>query len=700
MKGFTAEEVIDLSDQFSSDYAANISNGLASIEFANCENQWDRTVVSERALDGKESLTFPLITRTLNKLKAEYDKLQFSLSLSELESSQFSHDEISAYKALFNSFISSDEAVSKFSDTWSKGIEFGYTFMEVTFGRENENSLNLVPKLKYKADPTIAFWANDGEKKTKIDCSYAGYRMNVSDETLKSECPKISKSKKIKLMGEEGNDVVYFWRRAQDTCFYIEMDGGEYIREDLVDMSDPEQYDRVSRNELGLPNKKEGSRTCVYFSLIVNGKTFIKDSPWPTSHIPLPYWHGRTEWTKSATNGASNQKASAMTKPITYSLMGAQKVHNYAWSQVATNLKSQNSRTFILNPDHVQSELQKINAQNLNNASGPVILGTGSQTPGQVNQPMIIDAPETAQTLLEVIRMSAGEMDDLVGAVMEEELSDSVSVSGVALDKITKNRGLKQTNPTLIKAQVEYLSDVALLVQEMMPNICNNRLPTGKVLNDISKLIESYSYKITVSPTDEMQTQSSLQAMSAFYQLPPTEDVAATKHLFAYQLPIQRKDEFIKLITANMDPLLMSYQDGEISQQQYAQQKQQQAQQGAMMQQQQMQQQLQAQNIMAQAEQVKSSAIQYNAESKRMKDIADAQNDNDKIQADLVKYGGKQQLDIAQHQLSVDQHSLDIIKESAAQFQSMQDQNNNQGQQPPPPQAQNQQGISANDAAQ
>jgi hypothetical protein len=51
MKGFTAEEVIDLSDQFSSDYAANISNGLASIEFANCENQWDRTVVSERALD-------------------------------------------------------------------------------------------------------------------------------------------------------------------------------------------------------------------------------------------------------------------------------------------------------------------------------------------------------------------------------------------------------------------------------------------------------------------------------------------------------------------------------------------------------------------------------------------------------------------------------------------------------------------------
>lgn len=704
MKSPTFIKIDENYQEWIQSYQPNIDLGTQMIEFTNCGNQWDSAVVGGRKTDGKESMTFSLCLRAQKKIKSQFDQLQFSLNLfSNNQSDEEAQKESMAFKLLFNHFVLNDNMNRAFSDAWKKCVDFGYSFIEISYKRDNDYTLDLSPDVIAHEDPSIAFWDMRGSKTTKIDGNFCGLRFTVSDEELSLKMPDV----KIKMKNK--NDVIRYWFRRKEQVMYYLMQGGQYRREDLVDLNDPMEEGKIQRDSFGVKIVQYDYISCIYYMVLVNGIIVKKPIKYPTKDLPLVYHPGLTVWSKKNPN-AQESCGEYKTSPYTYAMKDAQVIHNYAWSQAATILKGVTGRKYLFSAQHMQNELSKNYARNINKIDGGAVFGADKE--GRTIPVQVVDPVELPSSLLQIIQLSKQEIDEIAGSFIDSEQTDTTIVSGVALDKITKNMSMPAINSNLIAAHKDFLDDSALLIQQMLPEICttersisinkednsqqeiiiNKRLDTGKIINNIKSLRDNYNYRIQVSPTDEMQNETSIKAIATYYALPSTPDVMSTKDLFIEQLPIKKKDEFIRRIKAQMDQKLLAYSEGALGKDEYIKLVQEQQAQMQKMQQMQMQQELQANNVIAMAEKMKADAMQFNEETKRMKAMADTQNDNAKLEVDLTKYGGDAQLKRAQHILAVDQHNLDIQKEANAQFNAIQEQNQAM-------QAQQQQGVAGNDGA-
>lgn len=665
-QNITAEKIQEKFQAWNSAYNDNNNRGEVGAAFVFAGEQWDSGVPEDRLSKNKESLTLNQAKKYQDKFISQMKQLEFELNVFPMQNN-LATEELATFRMLFKSSLMSRKTKDAFSKAIENCASFGYAFAEVNFCRDDNETLNSSPCINIYNDQTIAFWDLQAQSPTKIDGRYCGLRNKVSKGTLVSKYPKLANRQYI----HDENIVIDYWYREEEPAQYIKLKSGVYKRTDLLTAEDKKNvfYDDKQQTDV-----KDGTKPCIYFMRTCNNKVILKPEEFPTDDLPLVYHPALTYYLHKKW----------MTFPYTYALQGAQKLHNYIYSQIATISKSCAGQKIILSPSHIQNEEQKFYAQNFLGIEGAVILG---QEPGQ-REIQVINSPELPASLLQFAPQTSQEMDQISGASMDSQMSDQAVVSGKALSLITHN--MTVINTGIISSHILFINDVCKLMKQMLPRVIteertmllkvddstteavtvNEHLPSGLIKNNIKDVANIFQYEIDCGPTTEMQRENTMKSLEFIYNAPfQNPDYQITKDILIRNLPIPDSAEIEKRLRTTIDPMIIKYGQGKISEDEFmAYQKQ--AKQQAMQQQMQMR----MQDPIAKAEDNKASAMQYDAETKRMSAASKAATDNAKVNVDMVKVAGSSQLQEAQHAIDVSRLQLEQNAEQRAGDQQQHDQ--------------------------
>lgn len=705
----------DVDKQFSSwlsYYSENNSRARECIAFAWAGEQWIEGIVSSRTADNKESLVFNHCIRLMKRLKAQSREVEFSLNLSPLNQKyQDNPGETAAFRIVTNDIMLNNDMKSKFSYALDKAADYGYAVAEVNYEREDDETLNSYPVVRIHEDPSMAFWDKNAPDMFKVKGRFCGLRRLLNRQEIVSKYENLDDQQWIK---NSNNVVIDYWFRSYREANFILLKSGVYKREDLLTIDDLENsateedgFDNEDNSQS--PNKskikrmpliKKANVSCIYFKRFCNDRVIQKATLFPSDDLPLVYHPAFRIWIP---------EKGERTYPYIYHMMGSQKLHNYTLSQAATMAKNVTGDKWFFKEEHVETVDQQNIAKKINRLEGGMIFGGDPATirresPGEISQSLMVLAQQSKQ-----------EIDEMAGAMTDAQTTDQVVISGVALDKVTHNMGIINTD--VIGIHTQFVNQVGRIFKQMIPRLyteqrtlvvfqddgsaetitINEPIGTGEIKNNIKDINNNFEYEIVAGPSSVMQKENTLKYLTGFYQISPqlfdlTGDIAMR------MLDTPEAGELERRVATKIDQNLIKYSQGLISEAEFmqAQAKAQQQQQQQQMQQMQMDPQGQSMLGMAKAETAKAQASQYDSETKRFTAHANAQvdlrkveNDNQKLQIQLAALLQKtqneqsqKQIDLLRAHMDANQQMIDAItsqQEMAAQ-QSEQDVNQDQPQ--------------------
>jgi hypothetical protein len=662
--------------------------GKEMISFITKGEQWKGSQTSDRYIQGKESLTFNICWKEMRKIKAQIKDIEFGLNAfpKNKEAAQ-NVQETNAFSLLMDNIILEKSVVRKLSETFEKCVDFGYAFGQVDFRRVSNNNLSLYPVYVDHKDPTMGFWDLNAYTKTKIDGKFAGIKRVLTYDDLRAK--GYSKKTLSRCNATpKGNIVVDYWFRQVTTKEFVLLNTGEYKRRDKLTFEDKQNL--MTRARLSMLRKsdesyedcplvKDGNVECIYFKRICNWVNLENPKQFPTETLlPLPYHPSCTHWTYDNPD---------FTIPFGYHLEGAQQLYNYLNSQIATQAKQCTGDKYFFGPEHVETDSQLEGARQINKREGGFAFG------GDITKIRREKPSELSMSLIQMAQTMKQVVDEISGAQIDQQNAQNVVISGVAMDKITKN--MQILNEEAFADHVIYVQDVGRIFAEMMPNvvteqrtmvmkmkdgtgqpvIINEELGTGELGNDISNINNKFEIEVTASPAGDMEEENVVRMLGPLIQQNPQ---LLSQFGDIYFRNVKSKDsmELSLRILANIDPNLVKFSQGLMTQDEFAQAQQQQKQQ--QMQQQMQQQAMMAQNdpqyksavAMAQSEHEKAQAAQKNADTNRIKAlgdiIADESDRNLRLAETLIKANKAQAdhaVDTVHAQLAVNDQMVNKMRE-------------------------------------
>jgi hypothetical protein len=149
------------------------------------------------------------------------------------------------------------------------------------------------------------------------------------------------------------------------------MKGGVYRRVDLLTESD--ELMKATEEDLEDLQKRlrkaklqlvKSSPVCkIMFKRTCGTRVITEPEEFPTDDLPLYYHPAFTVWTPEGYR----------TYPLTYILKGAQELHNFINSQLATAVKNSNSTKWFLDPKNIPSAEDIDRAKSLNMKEGAFV---------------------------------------------------------------------------------------------------------------------------------------------------------------------------------------------------------------------------------------------------------------------------------------------------------------------------------------
>lgn len=684
--------------------------------------QGKATVFTDRANSNKESLIFNISAKQIKRASAQLMETEFALNLSPAnENAQNNVQESNAFRKVLSTIMLSDDNINKLVTCGDKCIKFGYSFLEINFEKRGKEDLCLWPVFRLHNDPTIAFWDKNSNHPTRIDGRFCGMKKIASKEEIYEKLWYINKKALDSCVHKDDNEVYYYWFREYQKAKYRLLKNGKYKKSDCIRFEDNEvlatkedaeyifdnlsEEEKYAQNNKPSPLEKVDQVSCIYFQIFMNEKSIMQPKMFPTDELPLVYHFGLTEW-----DGNNSMRSI----PLIEFLRDPQKLHNYIQSQIATIAKNSSSDKWIFNADHLLNDTQKEEAREINSREGAFLFG-GDTTLIRRERP-----GELPTTLMQMAQMSKQEIDEIGGAMIDAQQSDATVISGVAIDKITHNIGL--LNLFFLGNHINFVNTVGCIVRQMIPRIIteertviakskdgsgeaivvNKDMGTGDIQNNIKDINNNFEYSLTPGPNSPMEKENTRKALQEFMVINP-QSAALIGDIYMRNLPTQDAAELERRITAKMDPNLIKFGRGELSEQQYqaASQQQQQQQQQMQMQAYKADPQYQAAHEMAISDSKKGDAMQADAATKRLavieqektkrfKIVTDAKNNIDKIQVQLEELKQKsglessaQQIDLIEKNLRAMQMVLDA-QQNDSQSEDMQDNTAPQPQAPPP----------------
>lgn len=631
-------------------YRNNNERGARYIRFALAGDQWEQNVIASRTRQNKESLTFNHCRNSLRQGKRQLKEIDFSINIMPAnEEVQQDTAQSTAFRLLSESIVLGKGIMTNNDLAAEKMMEYGYSFLEVSFEEENANTLNQVPITRFHKDPSIAGWDLKASHPCKIDGDFCYLKKKLTKRELFGKYPKLRKNKKLDINKKE-NIVVDYWYRSREPAEYVLLSTGSYKRIDLLTSDDKKK--RMSQEEASsheafnnLPSGslelvRESHISKIYFKRFLNKEVIEEERLYPTDDLPLAYHPGLTFW---------HPELGDFTSPFIENLEGAQKLHNYIQSQIATQAKNCSGDKWIFGKQHIISAQQRKNARDINKVEG------GLEFAGDTNSIRREPSAQISESLIATAQLTMTEIDELSGARADTQNAQQQVLSGKAIDKLTHSQD--SLNVDIEKAHILFVDTVAKLIGQMIPRlvteertivaknkdgsgqliVINQLLPTGEIKNNVKDIFSNFSNEIIGSPSSTMENENTVRYLSQIYQISPSF-FEVTKDIYMRSLKSKDAGELERRAAATIDPNLISYSQGMMSQQDFQNHQQQQ-------QQQQMQQQLQisqmnpeAQNkrSLAEAHHRKAAVAEQDAITKRLQVLTKMQHEQDKLKVSYV----------------------------------------------------------------
>lgn len=662
----------DQVEDWESCFKENNSRGKEMIKFISCGEQWESGVAERRRNAGKESLTLNVCRKELNRLLAQNSEIEFSLDVHPTSrESQDNVEESHIFSLLLNNIVLTKKIREDITETFDKSAQYGYAFGQVTYGIINNEDRCLYPIYIAHKDPSIGFWDKNALTRTKIDGRFCGIKRMLSKQDLRLKVPDINE-KKCKVTNEDNEVIDYFFRHEFDAEFRLLM-SGRYKRVDLLTIDDENNFMTKRRlAELKYSGDIDqdyelvitGKIDKICFKRICNGVDVSLPIEFPTLDLPLPYHGSFSIWSPDKPT---------FTIPYGYELKGAQKLLNYINSQIATQVKNSSSTKWLMKPEHVKTPEQILMAKEINNREGAIVLGGDIST--------IIEKPpaQVSPTLIQMSQSLKLIMDDINGQMVDPKNTDQTVLSGEALDKITKN--MRLMNDKSLAIHVDYFNDVSRLIGQMIPNIITEERPivvkkmdgssetimvneytgTGQLRNNIKDLRNKFDYVLKSGASEQMQKQNTEKTLLTAYQINP-QLFNETADIFFRNSDCKDAGELSRRAAAKIDPSLIKYSQGEITESQYRQAQQQQQQQAMQDKAQSIQfdPQYQATVAATAAEHRKADAFQKDSDTKRIKVLGDLINNEQKNEVAFANSLVSNHAAESDHAIALAESSLNI----------------------------------------
>lgn len=683
MKKISIKKINEQARLWESSFCSNNDRGRRFVRFAVAGDQWDANVPEKRAIANKESLTFNLCLKHLKMAKAQSKEIEYTVDISPMnDMAQENVEESSAFMMLIQSIVLSNNMLNTFSSCFDRCLEFGYSFVEINYERENFETLNCVPVVRLHKDQSIAFWDKNCVHPQKIDGRYCGLKRRVSKSEVMTKYKKLRD--KIKL-DDTNNVMIDYWYRDYFDVPFVLLKSGVYKRKDFLSDDDmnnlmAEEDKREMEDGKKIPLERMAPVCKIYFCRYLNDIPLEGPKEFPTDDLPLAFNDALTYW---------HPDEGEFTMPLAYPLEGAQKLHNYANSQLATQAKNCSSDKWIFGHEHVSTQTEIESAQKINTYEGGLIFGGNTQTIRREK------GSDLSPSMVQFSQFIKSEIDEIGGSMGNVANPQQTVLSGEAMDKITKN--MNAINMDLIAKQSVFVNTCGRLIKQMIPKIIteertilikkqdgsgqaltvNQALPTGEIKNNIKDINNNYYYEIKSGPSSTMEKENTVKYLAEMYSIDPNL-LKTTGDIYVRCLQTPYAGEIERRLSATMDVNLIKFSQGEITfdeynkleQQQQQQQFQQQLQQAAQMNK--VNPQASAANTMAAAEHKKANATLMNAQTQYHKMLNEAIGNNEKLKLQyaeaMIKNQGQQgdhYLEMVRNSLMANQQTIDALKHAA-----------------------------------
>lgn len=635
-------------------YDTNNDRGDESVRFALCSDQWMGNVLAERELSNKETLIFNTTAKFLKNFKAQIREIEFSIGL-WARNDENNVSQTNTFRLLLNHLVLARHFVEKMEMAFDKSAEWGYSFLEINYDYDNDETLCLSPVIRFHEDPSIGFWDKAAKNPYRTDGRFSGLRIKVSKQEFLDNYPEYQEDSS--WLKDSENDLIKYWYKVKESALFKALKGGVYKREDLITMDDElaDESD-IKDKKSGLYKKKltkKGFKDCVYFMMFCNEHSLMEPKEFPSDRLPLPYHPAFTVWTKDGYE----------TYPFSFSMLGIQQLINFVYSQLGTMVKNSTGDKWIFTPEHIPDEQAEKYAKNINQMEGAMVFPQDPQG-AQIRREQPADIP---YALMEWGQSLSQMANDISGAFFNPQNSENIIVSGKAMKEITENMNVVQVGS--IACHVGFVNECAAIIKSMIPMlyteerlliarkadgtsepiVINQPNGTGGLKNNIKDLSNSYIYELTSSPTSKMVKENTLKYLQMMYSIAP-QLFKISGDMFARNLDIPDAQELELRIKAEMDPMLIKYSQSEISLQEYMKSKM------PMQQQQQQQQQMQMQHAQLQMQELQSKNMKLKNEAQAV--TMRAQGDMQKAQAAVQDSNVKAQVAITN--ASVAQGTLQV----------------------------------------
>ncbi len=628
---YTPKKIFRLYEKWQSFMEASWGRGNDNLRFV--EQSEQDIQVGEGKLDF-EPMSFNFQWKILKTAQANGKDIELSLNLNSLCETEVKEKQ--SFKMLMQEIMLNGRNSTNFAAALDKVYSFGQGVLHVKNIRENEKTLNQILVVENMADPTSAFFDKRSRSPTFNDGEFCGRISTMARSDLVDIYPQLSRDG---IKSEVR--IADFWYKSRHQVSYIPLTSGEYKREDLINPG----RDLILT---GTPPKK-GMMTKISYVRCVEGATDFLEKALNMDFniLPMAIDYGGMMWT--------GEKYESY--PLGYHLKDTQILLNYAGSVMADIMKSTTADKWFFSPEHTTSQASKLAMNEINEREGGMLF-EGNLATIRREQCQQLPAP-----LVEVFNQLQTTIQSLAGSYFDNNSSEIKASSGVALDKMFKRVDLVQ-NP-VIAAHITTLTLVGQILQAMIPifyketrTLCvqtsagtqqmikiNEVItqPNGmeQVENNVSDLKSTYDYQISVAPSKKLQQQNLQTELAQLYQLYP-QAIPTTIDLYAQSLDVAGADIIAKRLGINIPQQLVAYANGQMSLEEYKQfaSKQQQ------MVEQKTLQSPEAQLISAktkgemgrtQADMSRSHTDQFNAQTQRLKEVANAGNQHNKTVADAFK---------------------------------------------------------------
>lgn len=549
---YTPKEIDGFHSEWRSFYQENDDRGENCVNYSYGE-QWDSTVVQDRALRGEESLIFNLASKHLLRVKGEASKLDLSLAI---KGTNLDPKLLREGRHVLDRLVLCNDHLSAFETALNQVYDYGYGALLVSTKRCCSESPNEEPHLSVIKDSRKVFFDPNCEDDFKTEGRYCGIKYTVPKKELLFKDKK--KQDSVSLKSSETSDVIDFWYREPFEEQWFFTMNGEWVKD----------YD--GRYEV----KKKIINHRVKFLRIVDGA--VTEGPldyYTSSKLPIVYWKGL-----EGTLRFGGQRR-VKTLPFIYNLLDSQSFTNYVGSALVGRLKKLGGTKVILTDQMIEGKENFWS--DFNRATG--VLQVNENDMGQMQAPVILNAETIDANLLNALQMSLQLMDQLAGINAAQQGEQQGVATNMGLHRQIMQGNILQN--VILSNHLRAINEVGRVLREMIPNVIieqrdlgegltvnskgKNHTPSSpEVRNDIRDLFNNVNFSIEYGASSEAEKSANLMAIKEIISTNPSIAPYFADE-FAQNLNTANSDKLSRRMEALMPPGIRDVGEGILSIEEY-----------------------------------------------------------------------------------------------------------------------------------